>query len=109
MRVRRFQQDDAHIFCKLDQILSELNRFFQMLKVVYDTLGLTYRIALSTRPNYKLGDDVLWYQAENALETALKNIGNAWDVNPGDGAFYGPKIDITVSDAMMRIFQCATV
>ncbi|DBB09859.1 TPA: hypothetical protein ACH3X3_001472 [Trebouxia sp. C0006] len=108
-RVRRFQQDDAHVFCRPDQIKPELHRFLQMLKMVYDTFGLHYKMALSTRPQEKLGDDAMWDQAEGALQGALDETGLDWEMNPGDGAFYGPKIDITVYDALMRKFQCATM
>jgi len=110
-RVRRFQQDDAHIFCRQDQIKSEVLGALDFMKFVYTVMGMTYKLELSTRPEKALGDKTLWDLAENQLEEALNEfagVGN-WRVNPGDGAFYGPKIDIKVFDAMERIHQCATV
>eukprot|EP00201_Polytomella_parva_P004255 CAMPEP_0175087738 /NCGR_PEP_ID=MMETSP0052_2-20121109/29998_1 /TAXON_ID=51329 ORGANISM="Polytomella parva, Strain SAG 63-3" /NCGR_SAMPLE_ID=MMETSP0052_2 /ASSEMBLY_ACC=CAM_ASM_000194 /LENGTH=655 /DNA_ID=CAMNT_0016360119 /DNA_START=1538 /DNA_END=3505 /DNA_ORIENTATION=+ len=108
-RVRRFQQDDAHIFCRPDQVMKEVTSFLQLLGEVYDIFGLEYTMALSTRPEGYLGELELWNRAEAALEDALKSTGRPWALNPGDGAFYGPKIDITVYDALRRKFQCATV
>lgn len=110
-RVRRFQQDDAHIFCREDQIESEVVGALEFMKSVYDTFGMTYKLELSTRPTKALGDIELWERAEAALAKAMNQFigeGN-WRVNPGDGAFYGPKIDIKVMDAMERIHQCATI
>ena len=80
-----------------------------MLDEVYTVFGLEYKMALSTRPEGYLGELSLWDQAEGALEQALNDAGHQWELNPGDGAFYGPKIDITVYDALRRQFQCATV
>lgn len=108
-RVRRFQQDDAHIFCRADQVREEITSFLKMLDEVYTVFGLEYKMALSTRPEGYLGELSLWDQAEGALEQALNDAGHQWELNPGDGAFYGPKIDITVYDALRRQFQCATV
>jgi len=108
-RVRRFQQDDAHIFCRADQVRQEITSFLKMLDEVYTVFGLEYKMALSTRPEGYLGELSLWDQAEGALEQALNDAGHQWELNPGDGAFYGPKIDITVYDALRRQFQCATV
>ena len=108
-RVRRFQQDDAHIFCRPDQIEAEVAGFLKMLDEVYDVFGLTYEMKLSTRPEGYLGELELWDKAEAALESVLNGTGKDWELNPGDGAFYGPKIDITVYDALKRRFQCATV
>lgn len=108
-RVRRFQQDDAHIFCRPDQVKQEITSFLKMLDEVYHVFGLEYKMALSTRPEGFLGEISLWDQAEAALEQALNDAGHSWELNPGDGAFYGPKIDITVYDALKRKFQCATV
>jgi len=110
-RVRRFQQDDAHIYCREDQVEAEVLGSLQFMKEVYDTFGMTYKLELSTRPKKALGDIALWNTAEEALARAMNTFvghGN-WRVNPGDGAFYGPKIDIKVMDAMDRIHQCATV
>ena len=108
-RVRRFQQDDAHIFCRQDQMEKELAAFVKMLDEVYEVFGLTYEMKLSTRPEGYLGELETWNKAEAALENALNGTGKEWKLNPGDGAFYGPKIDITVFDALKRRFQCATV
>jgi threonyl-tRNA synthetase len=110
-RVRRFQQDDAHIFCRQDQIKSEVIGSLDFMKCVYDILGMSYTLELSTRPLKALGEASLWDLAEGQLAEALNEfVGEGkWKVNPGDGAFYGPKIDIKVYDAMERIHQCATI
>jgi len=108
-RVRRFQQDDAHIFCRPEQIQEEVLGFLRLMDSVYATFGLTYEANLSTRPEGFLGEPALWDRAEGALTAALDAFGKPWALNPGDGAFYGPKIDITVFDALRRKFQCATV
>ena len=108
-RVRRFQQDDAHIFCREDQMEAELSGFLQFLDDVYQVFGLEYEMKLSTRPEGYLGELEVWEKAEAALTGALNRSGREWKLNPGDGAFYGPKIDITVFDALKRRFQCATV
>jgi len=110
-RVRRFQQDDAHIFCQEDQIQEEVVECLEFMKFVYQTFGMSYKLELSTRPAKALGEKVLWDRAETALAAAMDQFvgeGN-WKENPGDGAFYGPKIDIKVMDAMDRIHQCATI
>ena len=112
-RVRRFVQDDAHIFCRKDQIEQEITAYLSMFKEIYDTLGLEYDLALSTRPEGFLGDIKDWDEAEAALTKVLNmwegQEQKKWTLNPEDGAFYGPKIDITVYDALGRSFQCATV
>jgi len=109
-RVRRFQQDDAHVFCTVDQIEDEVSQLFDFLKYVYGLFGFTFKLELSTRPENKLGDEATWDQAERMLANALnKFVPGEWEENPGDGAFYGPKIDITISDALKRRFQCATI
>ena len=108
-RVRRFQQDDAHIFCRAEQIQDEVLSFLRFMDSVYATFGLSYEANLSTRPEGYLGELALWDKAEAALAAALDAFGKPWALNPGDGAFYGPKIDITVYDALKRKFQCATV
>ena len=108
-RVRRFQQDDAHIFCRAEQIQEEVLGFLRLMDSVYTTFGLSYEANLSTRPEGFLGEIALWDRAEAALTAALDAFGKPWALNPGDGAFYGPKIDITVFDALRRKFQCATV
>mmetsp|Transcript_3792 Transcript_3792/g.4274 ORF Transcript_3792/g.4274 Transcript_3792/m.4274 type:complete len:725 (-) Transcript_3792:256-2430(-) len=108
-RVRRFQQDDAHIFCRAEQVESEVLGFLKFMDEVYGIFGLEYQMALSTRPEGYLGELEVWNKAEAALENALNQTGKEWQLNPADGAFYGPKIDITVFDALRRKFQCATV
>ncbi|KAK0549109.1 threonyl-tRNA synthetase [Tilletia horrida] len=109
-RVRRFVQDDAHIFCMASQIEDECTGVFNMLKEVYSKFGFTFRLGLSTRPDNYVGDIETWNEAERRLTAALeKFMPGEWDLNPGDGAFYGPKIDFTIKDAMRRSFQCATL
>ena len=110
-RVRRFQQDDAHIFCRQDQIKSEVLGALDFMRFVYTKFGMSYKLELSTRPAKALGEVSLWDLAESQLTEALNEFAgeNNWRVNPGDGAFYGPKIDIKVFDALERIHQCATV
>jgi threonyl-tRNA synthetase len=108
-RVRRFQQDDAHIFCRRDQIESEITGVFDFLKHVYGVFGFEFKMELSTRPDKFVGDIETWNEAEEKLERALNKWGAKWELNPGDGAFYGPKIDIKISDALRRWHQCATI
>ena len=108
-RVRRFQQDDAHIFCTQDQIESEIENIFDFLKYVYGVFGFEFKMELSTRPEKYVGEIETWNAAEAKLESALVKWGGNWEVNPGDGAFYGPKIDIMISDALRRWHQCATI
>ncbi|OBA20048.1 threonyl-tRNA synthetase [Metschnikowia bicuspidata var. bicuspidata NRRL YB-4993] len=110
-RVRRFQQDDAHIFCQQEQIELEIAGVFDFLQKVYGTFGFEFKMELSTRPEKYVGDLETWNNAEKNLENALnKFMGEGkWELNPADGAFYGPKIDIKISDALKRWFQCATI
>lgn len=109
-RVRSFSQDDAHIFCTLDQIQNEIELFMSMLNEVYSTLGMPkYKVYLATRPEKRLGADDVWDKSEGALEAALKNLNIDFTVNPGDGAFYGPKIDINFFDALDRPWQLGTL
>ncbi|KAG6708278.1 hypothetical protein I3843_06G068100 [Carya illinoinensis] len=108
-RVRRFQQDDAHIFCRESQIKDEVRGVLDFIKHVYDIFGFTFDLKLSTRPEKYLGDLATWERAEAALTEALDEFEKPWQINEGDGAFYGPKIDISVSDALNRKFQCATL
>uniref|UniRef100_A0A183DW62 Threonyl-tRNA synthetase n=1 Tax=Gongylonema pulchrum TaxID=637853 RepID=A0A183DW62_9BILA len=110
-RVRRFQQDDAHIFCRQDQIFDEIMGCIDFLKYAYsDVFGFTFKLNLSTRPEEGyLGDIETWNFAEEKLKEALDASGHSWELNPGDGAFYGPKIDITIQDALRRFHQCATI
>uniref|UniRef100_A0AAQ5XHI8 threonine--tRNA ligase n=1 Tax=Amphiprion ocellaris TaxID=80972 RepID=A0AAQ5XHI8_AMPOC len=108
-RVRRFQQDDAHIFCSMDQIEKEIKGCLDFLRAVYDVFGFSFKLNLSTRPEKFLGDPAIWDQAEKQLENSLNDFGEKWVLNPGDGAFYGPKIDIQIKDAIGRYHQCATI
>lgn len=108
-RVRRFQQDDAHIFCPSDQIEAEIAGCLDFLKAVYGVFGFTYKLSLSTRPEKYLGEIEVWDNAEKQLENSLNAFGEDWKMNPADGAFYGPKIDITILDALRRSHQCATI
>ncbi|KAL9635342.1 MAG: hypothetical protein Q9164_003523 [Protoblastenia rupestris] len=112
-RVRKFQQDDTHIFCTQDQITQEIEGLFDFLKCVYGLFGFPFKLKLSTRPEKYLGDIETWNTAEAKLKSALDAFsagGNGqWELNEGDGAFYGPKIDIEISDALKRDFQCATI
>uniref|UniRef100_A0A8C0I931 threonine--tRNA ligase n=1 Tax=Bubo bubo TaxID=30461 RepID=A0A8C0I931_BUBBB len=108
-RVRRFQQDDAHIFCTMEQIEEEIKSCLQFLRTVYDVFGFSFKLNLSTRPEKYLGDIEVWNQAEKQLENSLNDFGEKWELNPGDGAFYGPKIDIQIKDAIGRYHQCATI
>ena len=109
-RVRSFVQDDAHIFCTLDQIGSEINSFLEMLKEAYGTLGFdSYRLELSLRPEKRVGTDEMWDQAETALTELLDTSGVEYTAEAGEGAFYGPKIDIFVPDAIGRDWQLGTV
>uniref|UniRef100_A0A8C6V153 threonine--tRNA ligase n=1 Tax=Neogobius melanostomus TaxID=47308 RepID=A0A8C6V153_9GOBI len=108
-RVRRFQQDDAHIFCSMDQIEGEIKGCLDFLRTVYDVFGFSFKLNLSTRPEKFLGEPQIWDQAEKQLENSLNEFGEKWVLNPGDGAFYGPKIDIEIKDAIGRYHQCATI
>lgn len=109
MRVRSFTQDDSHIFCRPDQIESELKGVLDLIDEIYSVFGFEYRIELSTRPEDSMGSDELWEQAESALQRVLDESGIEYRINPGDGAFYGPKIDFHIKDAIGRQWQCATV
>ncbi len=110
MRVRAFTQDDAHIFCTTDQVQSEAERFVDLLYSVYEDFGFTEVIVeLSTRPERRIGEDALWDKAEQALENALHDMGVDFRLNPGDGAFYGPKIDFSLKDTIGRVWQCGTL
>ncbi|RKP21294.1 cytoplasmic threonine-tRNA ligase Trs1 [Rozella allomycis CSF55] len=108
-RVRRFQQDDAHIFCRVDQLTEEITNCLDFLKHVYGIFGFNFYLKLSTRPENYLGDLKTWEEAEKRLEQSLNDSKFPWTLNPGDGAFYGPKIDITIEDAHRRKHQCATI
>lgn len=109
LRVRTFCQDDAHIFVTPQQIEDEITLALKIIDEVYQVFGFQYDIELSTRPDNYMGDIELWNQAEAALENVLQNLGFPYTINEGDGAFYGPKIDIHIKDAIHRSHQCATV
>lgn len=110
MRVRSFTQDDAHIFCTEEQILDETNAFIDLLLGVYKDFGFEeVQVKLSTRPEKRVGADDLWDRAEAALESALNAKGLAWDLQPGEGAFYGPKIEFALKDCLGRVWQCGTL
>ncbi|XP_052017227.1 threonine--tRNA ligase 2, cytoplasmic isoform X2 [Apodemus sylvaticus] len=108
-RVRRFQQDDAHIFCMVEQIEEEIKGCLHFLQSVYSTFGFSFQLNLSTRPEHFLGEIEIWDEAERQLQNSLVEFGKPWKINPGDGAFYGPKIDIKIKDAIGRYHQCATI
>jgi threonyl-tRNA synthetase len=109
MRVRRFSQDDAHVFCTEDQIQDEVAACLDFAFETYRIFGLEPHLELSTRPENRLGDDALWDHAEEALAKALEAQGLEYTVNEGDGAFYGPKIDLHVTDSLGRAWQLGTV
>ncbi|WP_306590883.1 threonine--tRNA ligase [Geothrix sp. 21YS21S-4] len=109
-RVRTFCQDDAHIYCTTDQIKAEMADFLALLTEVYDTFGFEgMRVALSTRPEKRLGSDETWDAAERALSEALDEAGTPYTLNPGEGAFYGPKIEFQILDALKRPWQLGTL
>ena len=109
MRVRAFTQDDGHIFCTENQIESETGLFIKFLSSLYADLGFSkFDIKLSTRPEMRVGSDEVWDKAEEALEAAIKNLGYPYRIDEGDGAFYGPKLDFVLTDAIGREWQCGT-
>jgi threonyl-tRNA synthetase len=109
MRVRGFTQDDAHIFCTESQIEGECAGFIQLLSSVYKDLGFdSFEIKLSTRPDVRIGTDAQWDIVEGALTGAIEKLGLPYEINPGDGAFYGPKLDFKLTDAIGRQWQCGT-
>jgi threonyl-tRNA synthetase len=108
-RVRQFAQDDGHIYCREEQVGEEVFRFVKLLDRVYHAVGLKYEAKLSTRPEKRLGTDELWDRAENALKATLEKMQVPYEVKPGDGAFYGPKIDFVVSDSIGRKWQLGTM
>jgi threonyl-tRNA synthetase len=108
-RVRQFTQDDAHIYCRPDQLQDEIRELIELVRDWYKTFALEPFFKLSTRPPKSMGTDEQWGTAERALHDALKANGLAYDLNPGDGAFYGPKIDVDVQDALGRRWQLATL
>lgn len=109
-RVRAFTQDDAHIYCREDQLIDEIVRMLRLYDDIYTLFGLSYHIELSTRPEKKyIGSIEIWNRSEKALADACKSIGRDYIVNEGDGAFYGPKLDFKLKDSMGRIWQCGTI
>ena len=108
-RVRNFTQDDAHILLAPEQITSEVVRIAQLFDEVYSLFGLNYTIELSTMPDDHIGTREDWEKAENALADAIKSIGKEYIINPGDGAFYGPKLDFHIEDSIGRTWQCGTI
>jgi threonyl-tRNA synthetase len=110
MRVRGFTQDDAHIFCEESQIESETKRFIEFLSRIYRDLGFeSFKVKFSTRPEKRAGSDETWDRAEGALANATSAAGYAYEVNPGEGAFYGPKLEFVLTDAIGRDWQCGTL
>ena len=109
MRVRAFTQDDGHIFCTDDQIENETKSFIELLSEIYHLLGFKdFQIKLSTRPEVRIGSDETWDKTEHALEEAIKKLGLPYDIEEGEGAFYGPKLDFVLKDAIGRLWQCGT-
>jgi len=108
-RVRQFQQDDCHIYLREDQIEGEVKRLTAFILAYYESFGLTASLKFATRPEVRLGDDAMWDRAEGALRAALAATGLPYELNPGDGAFYGPKIDFDVADSLGRKWQLGTI
>ena len=109
MRVRAFTQDDAHVFCTEEQIEEQIIEIIDLYDKFYTLFGFEYNIELSTKPEKAIGSDEIWAMAEAKLESALQHRGIAYKLNPGDGAFYGPKIDFKMKDSIGRIWQCGTI
>jgi threonyl-tRNA synthetase len=109
LRVRSFTQDDAHLFVRVDQIESEIDKVLELVDEFYSHFGFEYKVELSTRPEEYMGSEEIWDKAELALEPVLKSKGVNYQINPGDGAFYGPKIDFHILDSLGRNWQCGTV
>src|SRR3546814_380143 len=110
MRVRQFTQDDAHIFCTHAQVVDETKAFCALLDTIYRDLGFPdYRVKLATRPDQRVGSDESWDRAEGDLEAALKATGLPYELLPGEGAFYGPKLEFHLDDAIGRTWQCGTL
>ena len=110
MRVRGFTQDDAHIFCREDQIEEETKKFIEFLSAIYKDLGFTkFAIKFSDRPDTRSGSDEVWDKAESALKSATEAAGYEFELNPGEGAFYGPKLEFVLTDAIGRDWQCGTL
>jgi len=108
-RVRQFEQDDSHIYLMESQVTDEVLRIFELMKVTYGAFGLAFEATFSTRPAERIGDDGMWDRAEALLQQALEKMGLKWTLNAGDGAFYGPKIDMLVTDSLGRKWQTCTI
>ena len=108
-RVRGFTQDDAHTFVRRDQLVDEINSILSLYDEIYNIFGLDYKIELSTRPDDYIGDIEIWNESEAILKEACEKSGHEFKINPGDGAFYGPKLDFKLRDSMNRIWQCGTI
>ncbi len=108
-RVRCFTQDDAHIFMTPDQMKDEIKNVVRLFDEMYSTFGLTYQIELSTMPEDHMGDEEVWHFAEDTLQAAITELGKDFQINPGDGAFYGPKLDFHLADSLGRTWQCGTI
>src|SRR5205823_10643436 len=108
-RVRQFQQDDAHIFVMEAQIADEVKRLTDLIRRVYEAFGLEVVARVGTRPAHRLGDDAMWDRAEASLKAAVEQTAVPWVENPGDGAFYGPKLDFQVKDSIGRLWQLGTI
>ena len=108
-RVRCFTQDDAHIFMTPGQMKGEIKNVVRLFDEMYSTFGLTYQIELSTMPEDHMGDEEVWHFAEDTLQAAITELGKDFQINPGDGAFYGPKLDFHLSDSLGRTWQCGTI
>ncbi|MBT4835641.1 threonine--tRNA ligase [Candidatus Woesearchaeota archaeon] len=108
-RVRNFTQDDAHIYCTKEQLEDEIKKVINLTGDIYGTFGLKYELELSTRPEKSIGSAAMWSDAENSLKNALESLKLDYQLNPGDGAFYGPKIDFHIKDSLGRSWQCGTI
>jgi len=108
-RVRCFTQDDAHIFMTPEQMKDEIKNVVKLFDEIYSTFGLTYEIELSTMPDDHMGDEEVWHFAEKTLQAAIEELGKPYQINPGDGAFYGPKLDFHLADSLGRTWQCGTI
>jgi threonyl-tRNA synthetase len=108
-RVRSFHQDDAHLFMKPSEIKQEIHNVLELVDTLYKTFNISYRLELSTRPEKSIGSDEDWEAATLGLQGALDEWGEPYRINEGDGAFYGPKIDIHIQDALQRSWQCGTI
>lgn len=108
-RVRAFTQDDAHVFMLPDQMQTELMKVIELFDRIYSQFGLKYHVELSTKPDNAMGDDAIWEQATDALRNAIEAKGIPYVINPGDGAFYGPKLDYHIEDSLGRTWQCGTI